>query len=85
MRPPGPPTGKSFRLVRACVRAVCMSSEIGVKFSGPPLSLFPFGGTMFSLFPFLALCFPFSLERTLFIQPRTKHQLLTPKRNFLTG
>ena len=47
----GGPSGKSFRLVRACVRAVCMSSEIGVKFCGPGLSLFPFA----------SLCFPFSL------------------------
>ena len=47
------PTGKSFRLVRACVRAVCMSSEIGVKFSGPALSLFPFWLVSgLSLFPF---------------------------------
>ena len=38
----GGPSGKSFRLVRACVRAVCMSSEIGVKKCGPALSLFPF-------------------------------------------
>ena len=37
---------------RACVRAVCMSSEIGVKFYGRPLSLFPFSFAKFSLFPF---------------------------------
>ena len=35
-------TGKSFRVVRACVRAVCMSSEFGVKIYGLSLSLFPF-------------------------------------------
>ena len=44
---------------RACVRAVCMSSEFGVKIYGRPLSLLPFpaGGFPFSLsgrhvFPF---------------------------------
>ena len=47
----GGPSGKSFRLVRACVRAVCMSSEIGVKNPGPGLSLFPFWPAMLSLFP----------------------------------
>ena len=38
---------------RACVRAVCMSSEIGVKISGRSLSLFPFParGFPFSLSP----------------------------------
>ena len=36
---------------RACVRAVCMSSEFGVKIYGPGLSLFPFGPGRFSLFP----------------------------------
>ena len=40
-------TVKSFRVVRA----VCMSSEFGVKISGRPLSLFPFGPGRFSLFP----------------------------------
>ena len=35
---------------RACVRAVCMSSEIGVKISGRSLSLFPFRRGRFSLF-----------------------------------
>ena len=38
---------------RACVRAVCMSSEFGVKIYGPPLSLFPFRLRRFSLFPLL--------------------------------
>ena len=33
-------TGKLFRVVRA--RAVCVSSEFGVKISGLPLSLFLF-------------------------------------------
>ena len=44
-------TGKSFRVVRACVRAVCMSSEFGAKIYGLPLPLFPFpaGGFPFSL------------------------------------
>ena len=46
------PTGKSFRFV-SCVRAVCMSSEIGEKIS--PWDL--------SLFPFFSLPFPFSLSR----------------------
>ena len=36
---------------RACVRAVCMSSEIGVKIYGLPLSLFPFRRGRLSLFP----------------------------------
>ena len=36
---------------RACVRAVCMSSEFGVKISGLPLSLFLFRLRRFSLFP----------------------------------
>ena len=38
---------------RACVRAVCvtLSSEIGVKMSGPGLSLFPIWTRRFSLFP----------------------------------
>ena len=38
---------------RACVRAVCMSSEFGVKIYGPLLSLFlfPAGGFPFSLPP----------------------------------
>ena len=36
---------------RACVRAVCMSSEFGVKIYGLPLSLFPFGLGRLSLFP----------------------------------
>ena len=40
-------TGKSFR----GVRAACMSSEFGVKISGPGLSLFPFRLRRFSLFP----------------------------------
>ena len=35
---------------RACVRVVCMSSEIGVKIYGRPLSLFPFGRGRFFLF-----------------------------------
>ena len=48
----GGPSRKSFRLVRACVRAVCMSSEIGTKFCDRSLSLFPF----------LPSAFPFSLE-----------------------
>ena len=47
----GGPSGKSFRLVRACVRAVCMSSEIRVKKCGPQLSLFPFSPSGLSLFP----------------------------------
>ena len=36
---------------RACVRAVCMSSEIGVKIYGLAFSLFPFWTGRFSLFP----------------------------------
>ena len=36
---------------RACVRAVCMSSEFGVKISGPTFSLLPFRRGRFSLFP----------------------------------
>ena len=48
----GGPSGKSFRLVRACLPAECMSTEIGVKFCGPRLP--------FSLF--LTPGFPFSLE-----------------------
>ena len=46
-------TGKSFRVVRACVRAVCMSSEFGAKKCGRPLSLFllAVGGFPFSLSP----------------------------------
>ena len=37
------PTGKSFRVVRTCVRAVWLPSEIGVKTKGGrfPFSLFP--------------------------------------------
>ena len=46
------PTGKSFRVVRACVRAVCMSSEIEVTFTG--------GRFPFSLF--VSAAFPFSLQ-----------------------
>ena len=42
-------TGKLFRVVRA--RAVCMSSEFGVKIYGRGLSLFPFWTGRFSLFP----------------------------------
>ena len=46
------PTGKSFRVVRACVRAVRMPSEIRARnrVRAP------------SLFPFAVGCFPFSLE-----------------------
>ena len=36
---------------RACVRAVCMSSEFGAKIYGRGLSLFPFRLRRFSLFP----------------------------------
>ena len=36
---------------RACVRAVCMSSEFGPKIYGRLLTLFPFSVAMFSLFP----------------------------------
>ena len=36
---------------RACVRAVCMSSEFGAKIYGLLLSLFPFWTGRFSLFP----------------------------------
>ena len=36
---------------RACVRAVCMSSEFGAKKCGRLLSLFPFRLWRFSLFP----------------------------------
>ena len=49
------PTGKSFRVVRACVRAACMPSQIQGKFSSAP---FPF-----SLF--MAAAFPFSLSGNL--------------------
>ena len=68
-------TGKSFRFVRACVRAVWLPSELDQKLCGPAFSLFPFGparswGFYFvgpggfrerSLFPFGAASFPFSL------------------------
>ena len=47
------PTRKSFRVVRACVRAVWLPSEIRVKISGRALSLFPFTPDRLSLFPFL--------------------------------
>ena len=45
------PTGKSFRVVRACVRAVRMPSEIRVGNPVLALSLFPFGPGRSSLFP----------------------------------
>ena len=35
---------------RACMRAVCMSSDFGVNIYGPGLSLFPFWTRRFSLF-----------------------------------
>ena len=49
----------------ACVRAVCMSSEIGAKISGLPLSLFPFRLRRFSLFPSPAPQSPFQLQLAL--------------------
>jgi len=65
------PTGKSFRFVRACVRAVCWGSGNAAKVSVPPFSLFPYGPEAVSLFPYapgavsLSLewsCFPFRFE-----------------------
>ena len=50
---------------RACVRAVCMSSEIGVKIYGRLLSLFPFGLGRFSLFPSPAPQSPIQLQLAL--------------------
>ena len=50
---------------RVCVRAVCMSSEIGVKIYGPALSLFPFGPGRFSLFPSPAPQSPIQLQLAL--------------------
>ena len=50
---------------RACVRAVCMSSEIGVKIYGRPLSLFPFRRGGFSLFPSPAPQSPIQLQLAL--------------------
>ena len=44
---------ESFCVVHACVRMVCMSSEIGVKIYQPAFSLFPFRLAKFSLFPSL--------------------------------
>ena len=58
-------TGKWFRVVRTCVRAVCMSSEFGAKISGLPLSLFPFGLGRFSLFPSPAPQSPIQLQLAL--------------------
>ena len=66
---------KSFRLVRACVRAVWLPSGIGSKCCWPGFSLFPLGSARswgfsfcgpggfgeLSLFPFAAASFPFSL------------------------
>ena len=50
---------------RACVRAVCMSSEFGAKKCGPGLSLFPFGLGRFSLFPSPAPQSPIQLQLAL--------------------
>ena len=50
---------------RTCVRAVCMSSEFGVKKYGPLLSLFPFGPGRFSLFPSPAPQSPIQLQLAL--------------------
>ena len=46
---------------RACVRAVCMSSEFGVKIYGLPLSLFLFRPGRFSL----SLAFQVRIQRQL--------------------
>ena len=50
---------------RACVRAVCMSSEFGAKKCGRPLSLFPFRPERFSLFPSPAPQSPIQLQLAL--------------------
>ena len=45
-----PRTGKSFRFVRACVRAVCISCRFSVKFSYSwPVSLFFSLGSLYLL------------------------------------
>lgn len=54
------PTRKSFRFVRARVRAVFMSSESGMTVSVPRFSLFPFG---------LGRCYLFPLNPTSSTQP----------------
>ena len=46
------PTGKSFRFVHACVRAVWLTSGIGSQKSLLAFSLFPLWGAELSLFPF---------------------------------
>ena len=46
------PAGKSFRFVRACVRAVCWGSGNTAKTCVPPFSLFPYGLEVVSLFPY---------------------------------
>ena len=50
---------------RACVRAVCMSSELGAKIYGRGLSLFPFRRGRFSLFPSPAPQSPIQLQLAL--------------------
>ena len=47
-------TGKSFRFVRACERAVWLPSGIRSQKRVPPFSLFPFVWTSFP-FPILVL------------------------------
>ena len=51
----GGPSGKSFRFVCACVRAVALSSEIGQNSPGRRFPFFLFVVVVFE-------CFPFSLE-----------------------
>ena len=49
-----PPTGKSFRLVRACVRRARLENVTGIGsacISSSPLSLFPFSRGRSSLSP----------------------------------
>ena len=61
---------------RACMCAVCMSSEFGVKISGRPLSLLPFGPGRFSLFPSPAPQSPIQLQ--LALSGHKKHFQLRP-------
>ena len=61
------PTGKSFRVVRACVRAVWLPSEIQAPKCGPGVSLFPLvAQDLRSLFPLVAGGDPFSLRSSEF-------------------
>ena len=53
-------TGKSFRFVRARVRAVWLPGGIGSQKTLPVFSLFPFGSEELSLFPFGGDELPFS-------------------------